>query len=76
MYEEDMREKKRILAEANSIAEAERAAKKEANTYLASNEGILNIRNEAIKRVASKHSPQKSTINIVLKRIPMPTIIK
>ena len=75
-YEENMREKRRIMAEEKSISDAERAAKAVATAYLESNEGILNVREEAIKRMASEEVLQKHTTNKVWKKLPVPSSIK
>ena len=69
MYEEDMREKSRVLAEEKSIAEAERSAKNEAKKFLASDEGVLTVREEAIKRM---RSPKTNIIHKFTKqRLPV-----
>ena len=51
-YEENMREKRRQMAEEKRVADAERAAKNLATAFLASEEGILTVREEALKRMA------------------------
>ena len=47
-----MREKRRQMAEEKRVADAERAAKNLATAFLASEEGILTVREEALKRMA------------------------
>ena len=68
VYEEDMREKSRVLAEEKSIAEAERSAKNEAKKFLASDEGVLTVREEAIKRM---RSPKTNIVHKFMKRLPV-----
>jgi hypothetical protein len=51
VYEVNMREKRRILAEEIRIADAERAARNVAKSYLASDEGIIMVREEALIRM-------------------------
>ena len=71
VYEKDMRERKRLQAEEKSIGEAERLAKKELSQFITSDKGIFNIREEAMKRIASKDAPKRSTISTVLNRLPV-----
>ena len=47
-YEENMREKRRLLAEEKSIEDAERAAKYIATQFLTSDVSLLSVREEAI----------------------------
>lgn len=77
-YEENMREKRRLFAEGKSIADAERAAKNIATQFLTSDEGILTVREEAMKRLASSdtEATNKSTAVKLLKRLPLPSSIK
>jgi hypothetical protein len=74
-YEENMKEKRRQVAEEKAIEVAESAAKKIANAFLESDEGIMTVREEALK-VAAVQLPQKSALSQVLKKLPLPSSIK
>ena len=69
-YEENMREKRRLLAEEKSIEDAERAAKNVATQFLTSDEGILTVREEAIKRMASNDT-EATNKSKVFTRLPL-----
>ena len=75
-YEENMREKRRVMAEEKSLLNAEREAKAEAKAYLESIDGVLNVREEAINRMASEEATEKYIIHKILKRLLVPPNIK
>ena len=51
-YEENMLEKRRLLEEEKRLADAAKAAEAIANSFLASEDGMIMVREEAEKRMA------------------------
>ena len=65
-YEQNMREKRRLLAEEKRIADAAKAAETVAKSFLASEEGMIMVHEEAEKRMAllfKSEWPKKSRDN-------------